>query len=74
MQYLLAQPVLPTNGFSMTEQKIYFLLLCTVTSRLSTQLDLEVALRTYAGGAYLTVLCPIARTVCVHGQYIDKCV
>ena len=46
----------------------------TVTSRLSTQLDLEVALRTYAGGAYLTVLCPIARTVCVHGQYIGKCV
>ena len=46
----------------------------TVTSRLSTQLDLEVALRTYVGGAYLTVLCPIARTVCVHGQYIRKCV
>ena len=46
----------------------------TVTSRLSTQLDLEVALHTYAGGAYLTVLCPIARTVCVHGQYIGKCV
>ena len=44
----------------------------TVISRLSTQLDLEMALRTYAGGACLTVLCPIARTgtVCVHGQPI----
>ena len=29
----------------------------TVISRLSTQLDLEVALRTYAGGAYLCGRC-----------------
>ena len=40
--------------------------LYTVTSRLSAQLDLEVALRSYARGAYLTVLCPTARTVCVQ--------
>ena len=51
--------------FIQTQNKTPVVFSGTVISRLSTQRDLEMALRTYAGGAYLTVFvsyCTYVRT------------